>query len=181
MINPLGGGFTMTTSGKVNRQTVDLSGFPDLVVIYLGMRVNRLRGLRRFASLGPQINKSWKDKPEGLLLHENIIFSIIPMHAGMRQYWKDLDTLERWTRSEPHQRWWKDFLKDTGGTGFWHETYLMGGGMEAVYDEMDAPIGFARFAPTVPARGPMFSARKRAGRNEPLVADPVVPEDVYYP
>jgi hypothetical protein len=110
-----------------------------------------------------------------------MVFSFIPLHAGMRQYWRDLDSLERWTRSEPHQRWWKDFLKDTGGTGFWHETYLMGGGMEAVYDEMSAPIGFARFAPMVPARGPMFSARKRAGRSEPLVADPVVPEDIYYP
>jgi hypothetical protein len=32
-----------------NRQTVDLSGFPDLVVIYLGMRVNRPRGLRTLA------------------------------------------------------------------------------------------------------------------------------------
>lgn len=28
---------------KVNRQTVDLSGYPDLVVIYLGMRVNTNR------------------------------------------------------------------------------------------------------------------------------------------
>ena len=26
--------------GRVARQTVDLSAFPDLVVIYLGMRVN---------------------------------------------------------------------------------------------------------------------------------------------
>jgi len=25
---------------RVNRQTVDLSAYPDLVVIYLGMRVN---------------------------------------------------------------------------------------------------------------------------------------------
>lgn len=31
---------------KVDRRTVDLSGYPDLVVIYLGMRVNRLTGLR---------------------------------------------------------------------------------------------------------------------------------------
>jgi len=30
---------------KVNRITVDLTGYPNLVVIYLGMRVNSLRGL----------------------------------------------------------------------------------------------------------------------------------------
>jgi hypothetical protein len=170
----------MTTSGRVNRQTVDLSAYPDLVVIYLGMRVNRLRGLRRLAGLGPQIRTSWKDRPDGLLLHEDLVFSLFPLHAGMRQYWRDLDSLERWTRSEPHQRWWKDFLQDSGATGFWHETYLMRGGMEAIYDDMEAPTGFGRFAPVVPARGAMFSARRRAGRSEPAVAEPVVPEDAYY-
>jgi hypothetical protein len=29
-------------TAKVDRRTVDLSGYPDLVVIYLGMRVNTL-------------------------------------------------------------------------------------------------------------------------------------------
>ena len=32
--------------GKVDRRTVDLSAYPDLVVIYLGMRVNTLTGLK---------------------------------------------------------------------------------------------------------------------------------------
>ena len=31
----------------VERRTVDLSAYPDLVVIYLGMRINALRGLKR--------------------------------------------------------------------------------------------------------------------------------------
>jgi hypothetical protein len=31
---------------RVNRQTEDLSDYPDLVVIYLGMQVYSLRGLR---------------------------------------------------------------------------------------------------------------------------------------
>jgi hypothetical protein len=34
---------------KVNRTTVDLSAYPDLVVIYPGMRVNSLRGLKTLA------------------------------------------------------------------------------------------------------------------------------------
>jgi hypothetical protein len=49
----------------VERQTVDLSGYPDLVVIYLGMRVRRPRGLLRLLGLGPQIQKSRKEKPGG--------------------------------------------------------------------------------------------------------------------
>ena len=31
-------------NSRVERKTVDLSPFPDLVVIYLGMRVNALDG-----------------------------------------------------------------------------------------------------------------------------------------
>lgn len=38
----------------------------------------------------------------------------------------------------------------------------MRGGMEAIYDDVNQPpVGFQAFAPGVPARGPMFSARTR--------------------
>jgi hypothetical protein len=59
--------------------------------------------------------------------------------------------------------WWKKFLAGSGGTGFWHEAYFMRGGMEAVYDDMVRDTGFLCFAPIVPAKGAMFSARNRAG------------------
>jgi fumigallin biosynthesis monooxygenase-like protein len=147
----------------VERRTVDLSTYPDLVVIYLGMRVNAWQGLKTLFGLGPQIQKSWKARPDGLLLHEDLLFSIVPVHTGMRQYWRDFDSLERWARSEPHRIWWQNFLRDSGGTGFWHETYFMRGGIEAIYDDMHSPIGMQKFAPTRPARGPMFSARTRVG------------------
>lgn len=165
---------------KIDRQTVDLSDYPELVVVYLGMRIRRPRGVLRLLRLGPQIQKSWKSRPDGLLLHEDFFWSLMPLHAGMREYWRDLESLERWTRSEPHQTWWRQFLKDSGGTGFWHETYFMRGGMEAIYDDLNTPTGLARFAPTKSARGPMFSARSRAGRSGPLPVEPVVSEEAYY-
>jgi hypothetical protein len=40
-------------SSTVHRQTVDLSSFPDLVVIYLGMRVNAWTGVKALLGLGP--------------------------------------------------------------------------------------------------------------------------------
>jgi len=147
---------------KVQRQTVDLSAYPDLVVIYLGMRVNAWTGLKRVLGLGSQIRSAVDAKPDGLLLHENLIFSLIPPHVGMRQYWRDFEALEAWSRSAPHRQWWQDFLRSSGGTGFWHETYFMRGGMEAIYDDVPVPLGFGQFAPLTPARGPMFSARTRA-------------------
>ena len=55
-----------------------------------------------------------------------------PRHFGMRQYWSDFEALETWARSETHRQWWRRFLKDSGGTGFWHETYFRRGGIEAV-------------------------------------------------
>lgn len=160
---------------QVTRQTVDLSAFPDLVVIYLGMRVNALTGLKTLLGLGSQITDSVKRKPDGLLLHENLLFSLFPAHVGMRQYWRDFDALESWSRSDPHRTWWKTFLRKSGGTGFWHEAYFMRGGMEAVYDDIPNRLGFTQFAPVLPARGAMFSARQRAKRAGAAPA-PVVPE-----
>jgi hypothetical protein len=159
----------------VNRQTVDLSGYPDLVVIYLGMRVRNTRGVRKLLETGRQIRAGVAQEPDGLLLHENFVFAFLPPHFGMRQYWRDLDALERWTRELPHQEWWKDFLRDSAGTGFWHETYFMRGGIEAIYDDIAKPIGMMSFAPLERARGPMFSARSRLGLGEPRLSA-VIPE-----
>ncbi len=165
---------------RVDRRTVDLGAYPDLVVVYLGMRVRRPRGILRLLGIGPQIRKSWQQQPDGLLVHEDLVWSLVPPHLGMRQYWRDLDSLERWTRSEPHRRWWLDFMRDAGGTGFWHEAYFMRGGIDAIYDDIQPPIGLAKFAPGEQARGQMFSSRRRAGRGEPLTVEPLIAEaDLY--
>jgi hypothetical protein len=161
-------------SKHVDRRTVDLSAYPGLVVVYLGMRVNAWYGLKTLLGTGPRIAASVAAQPDGLLLHENMVFSLFPPHVGMRQYWRDFESLERWARSEPHRSWWKGFLKDSGGTGFWHESYFMRGGMEAVYDDVPAPVGFLRFAPVVAARGHRFAARDRAG----IAGQPVAPAPV---
>ena len=73
----------------VDRRTVDLSGDPDLVMVYLGMRINALAGIKTLMGFGPRISDSVKQKPEGLLLHENLIYPLFPLHVGMRQYWRD--------------------------------------------------------------------------------------------
>jgi len=159
----------------MNRTTVDLSGYPDLVVIYLGMRARSLQGLRTMRRVGGEIRRSVQAGPDGLLRHENLTYSLFPLHIGMRQYWRDLDAMERWTRAGQHREWWSQYLRDTEGTGFWHETHIRGGGMEAIYVDMP-PLGIAAFAPNRPARGAMFSARQRiAGPGTPPPA--VVPEE----
>jgi hypothetical protein len=163
---------------KVERKTVDLSAYPDLIVIYLGMRVNRLAGLKTLFGFGPRISKSVAEHPEGLLRHEYFIVSLFPLHLAFRQYWRDMDSLLKWTRSDPHRQWWHEFLRNSAGTGFWHETYFRSGGMEAVYDDVPVPLGFTAFAPIVPARGPMFGAAVRGGKQ--YAAAPAVSEQELY-
>ena len=142
--------------------SVDLSAYPDLVVIYLGMRVEEARGYQTLQVLGPQIQASVEEEPGGLLLHENITFSEEPLHVGMRQYWRDLEALESWTRTLPHKTWWSDYLRDRGGTSFWHETYFRRGGIESMFVDTGETIGLSRVGTAVRAEGPMFAARARA-------------------
>jgi hypothetical protein len=161
------------------RQTADLSGYPDLVVIYLGMRARSPQGLLTLFRYGPRIQRSAADRPDGLLRHEMVTWGVFPPHLGMRQYWRDFDSLERWARSDPHAAWWRGLLADMGGTGFWHETYFARGGMESVYLDMP-PTGFTAFAPVVEARRSLFSARRRMRMAEPDGTPAPVSEEQLY-
>jgi Domain of unknown function (DUF4188) len=144
------------------RFTVDLSDYPELVVIYLGMRVNALSGLLPALQFGPKLQKAVEENPVGLLRHELLFYSLFPLHLGIRQYWRDFDSLERWARSSAHANWWKSFVQKARGYGLWHETYFMRGGMEAIYGDVPPPLGLMGFAPIQPATGSTaFSARSR--------------------
>jgi hypothetical protein len=144
------------------RKTVDLSAYPDLVVIYLGMRVEEPRGLETLKALRPQIDATVAEQPDGLLLHERLVYGDDPPHTGMRQYWRDFASLQAWTKTLPHKRWWTDYLRDRGGTSFWHETYFRRGGFESIFVDVEPGVGLAQFAPTRPATGPMLGARARS-------------------
>ncbi|WP_336485252.1 DUF4188 domain-containing protein [Methylobacterium nigriterrae] len=155
------------------------SRYPDLVVMYLGMRVRALSGVKTLLGFGPPIERAGADRPDGLLHYENgVIFSLFPLHVGMRWYWRDMASLEAWSRSEPHRQWWKDFLKDTRGAGIWHETYHMRGGMEAIYVDVMKPVGFGGFMPLQPARGSMATRHGHHGASDlsALPAEPNLPD-----
>jgi hypothetical protein len=104
----------------------------------------------------------------------------VALEEGMCQYWRDFESLESWARSEPHGVWWQQFLRDSGGTGFWHEAYFTRGGMEAVYDDVVKDTGILRFAPVHAARGSMFTARGRVQRPGKPKTPVVVSEDDFY-
>ena len=97
------------------RFTVDLSDYPDLVASYLGLRVNSIRGLLPALEFGPKLKRAMRDNPLGLLRHEFLLYSLYPLHLGIRQYWQNFESLERWARSSVHADWWKNFVQDPTG------------------------------------------------------------------
>lgn len=145
--------------GQSQRASVDLSAFPDLIVIILGFRVRRLRGIATLLGIGRGLGSIERNRPDGLLGNEQMFFGL--SHIGIRQYWRDLESLEAFTRSAPHAQWWREFSRGGSGAGFWHETYRLRGGMEAIYIDMPAPVGMGRFAPARMPVGPFMTARER--------------------
>ena len=109
------------------RRSVDLSGYPGLVVIYLGYRPTSLAGLRSLLRIGRGLREIKTNPPDGLLSHEGVWFGA--MHPGFRQYWRDFDSLEAYTRASQHMDWWRDFARNPRAGGIWHETYRIGGGI----------------------------------------------------
>jgi len=143
----------------IPRKSVDLSGYPDLVMIMLGFRVRGWRGLLALRRIGPGLRQIMRELPDGLLAHENLMFGLT--HLGFRQYWRDAEALERFTRSEPHADWWRRIRELSAGAGFWHESFHAKGGVEALYVAMPGPVGLQHFAPAREPVGPFMSARAR--------------------
>ena len=144
---------------KPSRVAVDLGAYPDLVVVYLGFHVSTLRGFFAILGIGKGLGMIRRNKPDGLLADEPVLYGL--RHIGMRQYWRDLESLEAFTRSDPHKTWWAQFSKDAKGSGFWHEAYRKSGGMEAIYINMPKTIGLASFAAERRPEGPFLSSRDR--------------------
>lgn len=142
------------------RRTVDLSPYPDLVMILLGFRLRGPRAIATFFRLGRGFAEIARHPPEGLLGSENFLFGW--NHLGIRQYWRDMDSLTQFTRTSPHAGWWSRYARDHGGAGFWHEVYCARGGVEALYLGMpEAGFGLGRFAPAAAPQGPLKSSAGR--------------------
>ena len=163
---------------RVERRTVNLSAYPDLVVIYLGMRVNRIAGIKTLLGFGPKISSSAAAQPDGLLRHETIIYSLFPMHVGMRQYWRDANSLLEWTRSDPHRQWWQSFLERLRRNRVLARNVFSTRGHRGCLRRCIGKIGLMAFAPVVPARGPMFGAAARAEKE--FGERPVLSEEELY-
>lgn len=127
----------MTPVPKVRPQwqTADLSGYPDLVVIYLGQRALTPRGVPTIFGLGRPYSirqppnrtacRGTRCSPEGC-----------SHHFGMRQYSRDFDFPNGGSAATRMPPGGELCWQTCPVPGFWHEAYFARGGMGSIYLEM---------------------------------------------
>ena len=131
---------------NVNRRTVDLSQYPGLVVIYLGMRVNRMAGLKTLAGFGPRISDLGRGAAGRTAVARELRLFPVPNACRYASILAGNGVASLRGRALSRiASGGRTFLRNSGGTGFWHETYLMQGGMEAIYDDVIAADWLSAF------------------------------------
>jgi hypothetical protein len=155
------------------------------VVFLIGMRINKLFALRRWAqalmAMPPMLRALQTDPAHGYLGGEFIFYW---RGIGLIQYWRSFEDLEAYARNpaEAHVPAWRRFNQSVGAdgsVGIWHETYMVEPGkFETMYGNMPV-FGLAKALQHVPAVGQRETARRRlGGDNEPAVESPAAPEGV---
>jgi hypothetical protein len=71
---------------KVDLRTVDLSAYPELVVIYLGMRVRTFPGIKTLLGLGPQIDKAGLPQGDARVASASLLEFISMKQSGARGF-----------------------------------------------------------------------------------------------
>jgi len=150
------------------RYTASVDG--PFVVFAIGMRINRLRALRKWwpvvTAMPPMIETLNRHPEKGFLGAESFVFWRGVM---LLQYWRSFEDLDRFARSpaDPHLEAWRRFNRAVGGSGevgIFHETYLVQDGQyECVYGNMPR-FGLAKAFAHERAVGNRETARLRLNR-----------------
>ncbi len=147
----------------VSRTTADAKG--EVVVLLIGMRVNRFRAVRLWLpvmlAMLRMLRELEKDPGRGLLA--KVLLTAPPRTYYVVQYWESKEKLYAYATAPDafhHKAWAAINRKERSGTlrgqvGIWHETYVVPeGSYEAIYGDMPA-FGLAAAHGQVPlaARG----------------------------
>lgn len=129
---------------KAGRYTAN---YPDdFVVLFIGMRVNKLRRLREWLPVRRAafaMTKEALNLPDSPLLNSITVWSVSdPRVFFFVQYWRSFDELMAWANDTDlqHKPAQKAFFRRTaynGNVGVWHETYKVNAGQfETIYANM---------------------------------------------
>lgn len=126
------------------------------VVFLIGMRINRLRNVRRWlpvmSAMPAMLRELSADRDSGLL---DATTWVSGRTILVRQYWSSFEKLDAYARDHDrrHRPAWHAFnARSRGNTavGIYHETYVVGPGRaESIYVNMPA-MGLARAVGALP-------------------------------
>ena len=143
------------------------SPYGSFVVFLIGMRVNRLLAVHRWApvaaAMGPMLRELGKHPELGFL---GGMSSIGGRGVMVTQYWRSFDHLMAYAQQKGglHMAAWQAFYRRAAkseAVGIWHETYkIESGASECVYVNMPR-TGLAMWSRHVPAEGHLHDARAR--------------------
>jgi Domain of unknown function (DUF4188) len=128
-----------------------------------GRRLYELSGIDREMSRALEAARA-----AGLLLNRPLMSPEGPL---LMQYWQSYDALDRWTRQQPHSRWWRWLLEHDGSIGFYHEIY-QAKTAEAIYEYSTRPVGPALFSTVERVKGGEGHSRARQQRFLELAPKP---------
>lgn len=151
----------MSESSSDTAYIATLWEHPTLCVALFGIQFLSEEGQHLYEEAGIDQEMSGaleKARSEGLLLTRPLMS---PEGPVIMQYWRSYDALDRWARKQPHARWWRWLIENTGkGLGFYHEIY-QAKAAEAVYEEGTRPVGPALFSSIQHVKGGEGHSRER--------------------
>ena len=134
---------------------------PNLCLAFFGVQFHTEEGQRRYEAAG--INEEMfpaleAARAEGLLLNRSMMS---PEGPVLMQYWRSYEDLDRWARKQPHSRWWRWLIENSGpDIGFYHEIY-QAKTAEAIYETGTRPVGPALFSSVQQVQGGQGRSRER--------------------
>ncbi|MFJ3234870.1 DUF4188 domain-containing protein [Streptomyces sp. NPDC086787] len=141
----------MSAKPVLGRTTAAADG--DVVVLLIGMRVNRFRAVHQwpfvFTAMSRMLRELSKAPERGMLGH--VLLTASPRTYYVVQYWESKEKLYAYAAAPDafhHRVWQLVNRKDRAGklrghVGVWHETYVVPeGSYESVYGDMP-PFGLA--------------------------------------
>ncbi|MBT2478923.1 DUF4188 domain-containing protein [Streptomyces sp. ISL-94] len=163
------------------RTTADVKG--DVVVLLIGMRINRFRGVHHWLpvalAMPRMLRELAKDPDRGLLGH--VLLTASPRTYYVVQYWESKEKLYAYAAAPDmlhHKAWSIINRKERAGkvrghVGLWHEAYIVPeGSHESIYFDMP-PFGLGAAHGVLPleARGRRATDRF-AHRRTPAAESP---------
>lgn len=137
---------------------------PTLCVAIFGLQIHTPEGAARYHAAGISmevVQALAADSQEGLLAHRWVH---TPNETVSIQYWRSYDDLDRWARKQPHARWWRWLMENTGpDLGFYHEIY-QARTAEAIYSAFVQPVGVATSCRLEPVPMGKGHSRERQAR-----------------